>query len=213
MHRQVQNSVHQEVHPSTLSPGAALAPLSRHRHAAPTPPSHCSNAAPTQQQLALTPPALRYLAAPIQPSRRSHVAPTLPCCSNAAAMLLQRRPHAALTPPSRRCSLSPGPPPPFHLGLTHCGCHCPHAAATPPSRSCTPHSRRYVQSSRRRRASLTPLHAAARSGRLYNVCTARKGVRVCGVKNALRTAGDWKSWRKRGGLEKIHMSWRKMKKC
>ena len=44
-------------------------------------------------------------------------------------------------------------------------------------------------------------------GRIY--CTARKGVRVCGVKNALRTAGDRKSWRKMGevgenthGLEK-----------
>ena len=29
-----------------------------------------------------------------------------------------------------------------------------------------------------------------------NVCTARKGIRVCGVKNTLRTAGDRKSWRK-----------------
>ena len=32
-----------------------------------------------------------------------------------------------------------------------------------------------------------------------NVCTARKGVRMCGVKNTLRTAQDRKSWRKLGG--------------
>ena len=44
-----------------------------------------------------------------------------------------------------------------------------------------------------------------------NVCTARKGVRVCGVKNVLRTAEDKKSWRKMGGggggfRKKIHFS-------
>ena len=33
-----------------------------------------------------------------------------------------------------------------------------------------------------------------------NICTARKGVRVCEVKNALRTAEDRKSWRKMGGV-------------
>ena len=42
-----------------------------------------------------------------------------------------------------------------------------------------------------------------------NICTARKGLRVCRVKNALQTAEDRKSWRKMG-LEKIHTSWRKM---
>ena len=45
------------------------------------------------------------------------------------------------------------------------------------------------------------------------VWAARKGVRVCGVNNALQTAGDRKSWRKiGGGLEKIRMSWRKKTK-
>ena len=38
--------------------------------------SHSSNAAPTPQQPALTPPARRSLAAPMPPSRRSLVAPT-----------------------------------------------------------------------------------------------------------------------------------------
>ena len=33
-----------------------------------------------------------------------------------------------------------------------------------------------------------------------NVCIARKGVLVCGVKNALRTAEDRKSWEKVGGV-------------
>ena len=47
-----------------------------------------------------------------------------------------------------------------------------------------------------------------------NVCTARKSVRVWGVKNALWTVDNRKSWRKMGGgLKKIHMSWRKMQKC
>ena len=50
-----------------------------------------------------------------------------------------------------------------------------------------------------------------------NVCTAQKGVLVCWVQNALWTVEDRKSWRKMGeggggGLEKMHMSWRKMQK-
>ena len=63
------NQVHQEVHPSTVTSGAALAPLPRHCHAAPTQPPHPtgSHAGPTSQQPALAPP-----------SRRSHVAPTSP---------------------------------------------------------------------------------------------------------------------------------------
>ena len=125
-HRQVQNQVHHEVHPSTLTPDAALAPLSRSCHAAPTPPPHCSNAAPTQQQLALTPPAS---------SRRSHAALELPCC-NAAPTPSPHRSNAAITVPTPS-SLSPRPPPPLlhHRSSLHAAARCTRTALTPPQRS------------------------------------------------------------------------------
>ena len=93
--------------------------------------SHSSNAAPTPQQPALTPPARSSLAAPMPPSRSSLVAPTplsrrprgpSPAARsshatlklaerllNAARTLLAHRRNVAATPPSR----------------------CPHAALTP----------------------------------------------------------------------------------
>ena len=59
----------------TSSSDAALVPLPRHRHAAPT--QQAAPTQPTQQQPALTPTVSSSLAA-MAPSRRSHVAPTSP---------------------------------------------------------------------------------------------------------------------------------------
>ena len=74
------NQLHQEVNLSPIPSGAALAPLARHLHAAPTPPPRSSHTAPTQQQLALTQPSRSSHCGPTQPPRCLRTAPTpLPC--------------------------------------------------------------------------------------------------------------------------------------
>ena len=102
----------------TSSSDAALVPLPRHRHAAPTQLRRRSHATQTPHQPALMPPS-----PPMQPPRRSHVAPTPPkrCC-NATPTPSPRRRNAA--------AKAAAMPPSLHL----------HAPFTPPR--CTQLSRR-----------------------------------------------------------------------
>ena len=113
-----------------------------------------------------------------KPSCRSHTAPTPP----------SRRPHAAPTPPHRWCSAA----------LTLSPDHSPLAAP-----AVGPAARVGMEwRGGRGRAALGWLAGFGRVGPGWpgggrrvswsgpigrNVCTARKGIRVCGVKNALRT--------------------------
>ena len=154
--------------------GAALAPLPRHPHAAPTKPPRSHNATPNaahtaapRSHAAPTPLSLRPSAAATPSQRCCKAAPTPPPNRRNAALSLL---HAALkplcaaltlpspryTPPSRRStrlrtvptpSEPPGPPP---LRCCHRLTYRPCAAATQPQR--------------RPRAALTPLHAILTDG-------------------------------------------------
>ena len=117
-HRSTLERICKSVACCTSSSDAALVPLPRHRHAAPTPPRRRSHATQTPHQPALMPPS-----PPMQPPRRSHVAPTPPkrCC-NATPTPSPRRRNAA--------AKAAAMPPSLHL----------HAPFTPPR--CTQLSRR-----------------------------------------------------------------------
>ena len=149
------NQVHQQVHPSTVTSGAALAPLPQHPHAVlqrlhtsshaaltplPRRPQRCCNAASTPH------PHRRHVTE-MPPSRRSR-------SYRAALTPLPRRPNASFT------STPPG-------GL-------PHTAATQPQRrrnaAATPlHCRSYAALTLPRRGA--PLNAAlTRPSRRSNAC-------------------------------------------
>ena len=155
---------HDQVHPSTVTSGAALAPFPHHLHAAPTQPP-CRSHPPHAQKPFLTQPPSSHYAAPTQ----------FQCCCNTpalhaawrqppAAMLLQRHPHATAHSPHA----NPAPP---HAASTQLPSQCLTLLPRMLNASCTlspncPHTATMQQQShplaaaRSPHAALTPLHAA-----------------------------------------------------
>ena len=160
----------------TSSSDAALVPLPRHRHAAPTQLRRRSHATQTPHQPALMPPSrsshaalCRLHAAPTSPPRRPSAAATPPPRRLHTAATPQQKPpqchpHAIFKPPLRRPAARSS-----HAALTLAEsflhavrtplAHCRNPSATPPSRSGTLPSRHCVRPSHRRSAALTS-HAA-----------------------------------------------------
>ena len=181
------NQVHQEVHPSTVTSGAALAPLPCLLHTAPTPPPRRSHAAPTLTLLQLLQRRAHTVrnatatspSRSAQPSRSPRPAAR---SSHAALTPAERLLYAASTPLAHRCNAA--------AKLPLCSCiqpsHRPHAALTPgrctrlltvptpppspstpptspytsPHTAATPPSRRPHAAARCPCAALAPLHAA-----------------------------------------------------
>ena len=149
-----------QVQPSHHSRAIVTLPQhSLHTLQAPTPAPHRSSLLSRRPHAAPTSPPRRPSAAKMQPLHRLHTAATPPHnCRNAPLTPPSCRPHAAptplnaaLTPLSHSSNAAPSSP--------YATVERPHAVITPPSRHCTQHLHRCMQPSRRRRASLTPLHA------------------------------------------------------
>ena len=161
----VKKYIIQQLHYSTVTLGAALAPQSCHPHTAQTlpprrshaarpphlsnPRSRCPYAAACSPHTALTQlhaaahyhpnPLFALHNGPTPLQRRPHAAALSP---RAAA----RSPLTALAPPSRSCTQlltvpTPSFPHPPYFALHNAPCRC-NAAVAPPLRSCMSHSRR-----------------------------------------------------------------------